>query len=145
MTKVKQKTVSDLPRDKDKLDELWLQATCPLVDDFLEKELTVTMLTGLLPNLSWAGHKKVFYSKRGMIYGNNVTFRFIWGYFFLQTQVNETDQKDMVIINYDVPENGDITKKIDDYLRYLEEYNAYLGQFNYGHTPEFVGYFALST
>ena len=105
----------------------------------------MTMLTGPLPNLSWAGHKKVFYKKRGMIYGNNVTFRFIWGYFFLQTQVNVPDQKDMVIINYDVPENGDITKKIDDYLRYLEEYNVYLGQFNYGHTREFIGYFVLST
>lgn len=141
------KTVLDLPRDNDKLDELWLQATCPSVDDFQGRELKVTMLTGPLPDLSWAGHKKVFYAKLGLICGHNVTFGFTWGHFFLQVQVNEVDQKDMLIINYAVPENGEIAKKIVDYARWLEEYDLYLGRFNYGDTREsleFVGYFTLS-
>jgi len=142
--------VLDLPKDNDKLDVLWLHAAGPSIDEyaveaFQGKELKVTMLTGSLPNLSWAGHKKVFYAKDGITHGYNVTFRFIkWGHFFLHVQVNEIDEKDMLIINYHVFANGKITRKIVDQVRWLKEYGVYLGRFNYGDPAEFVGYFTLS-
>lgn len=141
-----------LSMNNDKLDALWLHAAglsidqC-VVDDFQGRELVATTLTGSFSNMTWAGRRLVFYMKRGLIYGHHLKFGFIKRcYFFLQVQMNEIDGKDMLIMNYDVPENGDILKASISHLRMLKEYDLYLGRFNggSGRTPKFMGYFMLS-
>ena len=133
-----------LPRDNKKLDEIYKNSSESTINEF-EGDYKVIMLTGSIPNFSWAGHSKRFYMKDGNKIGHNYALLFFtFGHFRVEDGVCD-DFSDMkaVVLNYGKDHNI-ITKYILDKLRKIEE-GTYLGRFYSlkSGKPVFAGYFGL--
>jgi hypothetical protein len=116
-------------------------------------EWRVDMLTGPVPNLGGLfRHRKQFYlsSVSGKITGCNLFFKDThWGWFVLDYDcaVDSIDKRSVLFINYNVPENGDLTRnKISDRVRTTDDGDHLIGEFYYELTSHVFGpyYFSLT-
>ncbi len=130
------------PEDKRALDKIFKDAEIPNPSEF-QGEYFVDMLTAL-PSLKKFSHRKTFRREENKTIGRNILFKGKkWGHFFLEQTGGESGRS-KTIINYDVPENSFITRRIRDEVRRAGN-GAYLGRFNYIFfgKPRFLGYFSL--
>jgi hypothetical protein len=108
----------------------------------------VRMLT-LMPSLHRLGHRKVFLGGSGCGAGTNMFFGNVaWGRFSLETGVQEGPEPlQVVVINYDCPENLPPTRLVRDHVRCQEPGRRYLGKLNVLVVGRlrFLAYFLLVT
>ncbi len=131
-----------LPKVKRALDKVFKKAESPNSAE-LNGEYFVDMLTGI-PSLKRLNHRKIFRRKNGQTIGCNIILKNKrWGRFFLEQTVGASERSEL-IINYDVPKNLFISKRIRDEVRQVGN-GLYLGRFNYilFGKPRFLGYFSL--
>lgn len=134
----------DIPSNRNRLAVLFSRATLPDPAD-LAGIFHVEMITGV-PSLRRLNHRKWIYTRAGQYVGCNILFRdYRWGRFQLQTAKDPWDKEPSVLINYDVPLNGGLTRRMRDHVRCLVPFDTYLGRFSYTVADKlrFVGYFSL--
>lgn len=135
---------------KDVLKALFIAGSAPQPETLLGpggslSEWDVTMLTGILPNLGrrWTKHRKQFTKLADIVGGGNILFDNVrFGWFDLEESKSEVDSREVLRINYDVPENGTFTRPISDQIRTTSDPNMMIGRFYYKN--RFIGYFALT-
>ena len=152
------------PKDK-KLEARFLAGKAPEPETMLGTEgapakMRVRMLTGPIPNMGrWPFyHRKEFASEGKEICGGNVftlgglfvTVFFLalwffgfdgrWGAFRLEKR------EGYLLINYAVPENGWLTKRIRDHIRTTDDPDVFIGKFHWVWRGReiFLGYFTLT-
>lgn len=129
-----------------KFEEIFKKAEVPDLLEF-SGEYSVDMLT-ILPSLRKFAHRKYFSLEKGKVTGYNVLFsKKVWGHFFLEEGVcEELGSIKVAIINYNVPGNPPIFKRMMDEIRCVKKGSLYIGRFNYliKGKPHFFGYFSLS-
>ena len=133
----------DLPHDHEKLTALFENARTPRPSEF-GGEYYVDMLTRT-PSLRGFAHRKVFRTDGSQVVGENILFnKKTWGQFRLEEGVFE--DLGVVVINYGVPANSFLSRRIRDQVRCLEEGRLYLGRFNFliQGSLRFAGYFSLT-
>lgn len=130
----------ELPKDNEKLDEIFLNGTEPDPDEF-KGDYWVDMLTGGIPSFRWAGHKKRFFEK----IGNNFVLRMVpFGHFIVaKGECDDLDNLKVVILDYGNGKNI-LTRSIRDKIRKIND-TLYLGRYYaaIGDTHKFKGYFSL--
>ena len=134
-------------KNNEELTEVFGLSEIPEINE-LNGEYRVDMLTGPIPNMRGIGHRKIFAGTNGAVRGCNIVFsKARWGDFFLEKAAcSDPGELPALLINYDVPENGCVTKRIRDQVRRLDEYGHYLGRFYmtlFG-KPRFLAYFMLT-
>ncbi|MFQ6083452.1 MAG: hypothetical protein ACE5WD_08845 [Candidatus Aminicenantia bacterium] len=133
------------PKNNYDLTKIFKNGTIPKISEF-NGEYFVDMLT-IVPSLRKFSHRKVFYTETEKVFGYNLLFNNMkWGHFFLEEGICEkVGSLEVVVINYNKPENSFITNRIRDHVRFIEN-GLYLGRFNYLFRDKlhFLGYFSLS-
>jgi hypothetical protein len=137
------------------LDEAFHHAYKPvnttLVGTLGRSEWTVTMLTGIIPDLSSCPthhRKQLWLGSDRKVYGRNVCFKNMrWGHFSVSTAIWEEDGREALLLDYSQSGlNGLMTRRIRDVVRMTSNQNVMLGRFNYEivNKQRFVGYFKMS-
>ncbi len=135
----------NFPKDNQKLDHIFINGAKPSTGEF-DGEYWVNMLTGMIPNFRWAGHRKRFFIKSDTHIGQNlVLLNNSFGYFTVeQGQCEELGGVGVVILNYG-NKNNFLTRSVMDKIRKIEP-GLYLGRY-YKVTDnrvKFNGYFSLN-
>lgn len=129
-----------------KFEEIFKSAEVPDISEF-SGEYTVDMLT-ILPSLRKFAHRKYFSLENGKVIGYNMLFsKKVWGHFFVEKGVcEELGSMKVAVINYNVPKNPPIFRRMRDEIRCVKKGSLYIGRFNYliKGKPHFFGYFSLS-
>ena len=134
----------DFPKDNQKLDEFFTKGSEPSMEEF-SGEYRVNMLTGMIPNFRWAGHRKRFFKEDGNNIGFNIVlFNNEFGHFNVESgQCEELGGLKVVILNYSNKKNF-LTRSVLDKIRKIEN-ELYLGRYYniLDGTLHFKGYFSL--
>lgn len=134
----------NLPKNNPKLDQIFIDGSAPSVEEF-EGEYWVNMLTGMIPNFRWTGHRKRFFNRNGNKTGENIVlFNSSFGHFDVeQGQSEDLNDLDVVILNYGNKKNF-LTRSVIDKIRKIEA-GLYLGRYYNvtGNFMQFKGYFSL--
>lgn len=134
----------DFPKDNQQLDQIFINGSDPSVDDF-EDEYWVEMLTGMIPNFRWAGHKKRFINENNNKIGKNIILSNItFGHFIAEPgRCYDLGDLNVVILNYGNNKNL-LTRSVRDKIRHIEN-GVYLGRYytNINNILNFKGYFSL--
>jgi hypothetical protein len=133
-----------LPKNNRKLDQIFKNGSEPSIEEFVD-QYWVDMLTGMIPNFRWAGHRKRFFRKNENKVGNNIIlFNTTFGHFqVVQGRCEDFSDLKVIILDYGDKRNfltrsvRDKIRKIDDDLFLGRYYNVIKG------TYFFKGYFAL--
>jgi hypothetical protein len=145
-------------RSSIELAKVFAMGRCPKATTLLGpqnslSEWRVDMLTGPIPNLGGIfQHRKQFYLLYGSgeVMGCNVFFKDTrWGWFVLDDcdAFDAIDKRGVLLINYDLPENGGLTRdKILDRVRTTDNSDVLIGEFNYALGGHILGpyYFSLT-
>jgi hypothetical protein len=134
----------NLPKDNKELDQIFTNGSEPTTEEFVE-EYWVNMLTGMIPNFRWVGHRKRFFKENGSRIGNNIIlFNSRFGHFTVeQGQCDDLNDLKVIILNYGEKRNL-LTRSVRDKIRKIED-GLYLGRYYnvLDGTFHFKGYFSL--
>ncbi len=134
----------DLPKNNKKLDQIFINGSEPSIEEFAD-EYWVKMLTGIIPNFRWAGHRKHFSIDKVNKTGRNIIlFNNSFGYFKVQTgQCEDLNDLKAVVLNYGGKRNF-LTRSVRDKIRMVEN-GLYLGRYYSVINDDFYfkGYFSL--
>ncbi len=134
----------NFPKDNKALDQIFINGSEPSIEEFVD-EYWVNMLTGMIPNFSWAGHRKRFFSKNGNKIGKNIILlNSTFGHFKVELgQCDDLNGLEVIILNYGEKKNL-LTRSVRDKIRKIER-KQYLGRYYnvIDGTYHFKGYFSL--
>ena len=118
----------NLPKDDKQLDHIFVNGSTPSIEEF-QDEYWVAMLTGMIPNFRWAGHRKRFIGENANKTGQNIIMCNIrFGYFKVKTgQCEELDNLKVIILDYGEKRNL-LTRSVRDKIRKIES-GLYLGRY----------------
>lgn len=132
------------PKNNNELDVIYKKSKKAGIKEFTG-DYRVNMLTGSIPDFSFAGHCKRFYLKDSKLTGHNIVLKiFTFGHFVVEKgECKDFNKMEAVILNYG-KNNNILTKNILDKLRKIEE-GVFLGRYYSIKTgkPVFKGYFSL--
>jgi hypothetical protein len=134
----------DYPKDNKQLDQIFINGSEPSIEEFMD-EYWVKMLTGMIPNFRWAGHRKRFFVKNKNKIGNNIVlFNNTFGHFKVELgQCDDLNDLKVLILNYGNKKNF-LTRSVRDKIRKIES-ESFLGRYyNFiNGIYHFKGYFSL--
>ncbi|THB78313.1 MAG: hypothetical protein D3926_13395 [Desulfobacteraceae bacterium] len=132
------------PNDNTALDLIFSNGSAPSIEEFTG-EYWVNMLTGMIPNFRWAGHRKRFFSENGNTIGKNIILSNItFGHFKVEWgQCSDLNDLEVIVLNYGNKKNL-MTRPVRDKIRRIE-HGQYLGRYYnvIKGTYRFKGYFSL--
>ncbi len=134
----------NFPKNNKELDQIFINGSEPSIEEFVD-EYWVKMLTGMIPNFRWAGHRKRFFIQDGNKIGENIILsNSTFGYFKVeQGQCDDLNNLGVIILNYGEKKNF-LTRSVRDKVRKIES-GQYLGRYYnvIDGTYHFKGYFSL--
>ena len=134
----------NFPKDNKQLDQIFIKGSEPSIEEFVD-EYWVKMLTGMIPNFRWAGHRKRFFSESGNKIGKNIILsNSAFGHFKVELgQCDDLNDLKVLILDYGERKNF-LTRSVRDKIRKIES-ESYLGRYYnvINGTYHFKGYFSL--
>lgn len=134
----------EFPKNNIELDSIFKNGSEPVIDEF-EGEYWVSMLTGMIPNFRWVGHRKRFFDEEGKKVGKNIILlNSTFGYFKVEKgKCDDLNNLNVMILNYGEKRNF-LTRSVRDKIRRIED-NIFLGRYYnvMDGSYYFKGYFSL--
>lgn len=131
----------NFPKNNTELDKIFIDGSQPQIESF-SGEWWVDMLTGMIPNFRWIGHKKRFSGRTGQ---NFVMGSVGFGHFSVRNgECAELDHLKVVMLDYKQKKNV-LTRSVLDKIRMVDP-DHYLGRYYnlIGGVYHFKGYFGLT-